>query len=425
MLTEQQIHEIRQQIDFEFKRKGAPAGFPKFPDLPAGRYNDPEFFELETQHYWSKVWMLAAHLDEIPKPGDYKLWDMARQPVVIVHGKDGEVRAFYNTCRHRGAPVVTEQFGSAPHGLACGYHGWVYAHDGSLMSIRDKRDFVDFEFEERGLYPVRTERFGKLIFVNFNEDAPSLREYLGPIYDELQEFQFENLRLVDRYVWDLHCNWKIAMEANMEVYHVKSIHPQTADLSLDYRGNVNTLYPGGHSRMVAPGREGKTRSSYVAQNAHLPQIPTVGEIGRTCTQSYHIEPNWVSPLGPMLFPVLNFWPQGLRETKYEIWWFGADWGTGPVPAEWRQQIEWFNIVITEDTQFGDWIQKSVDSYAFKGVPLCYQEARIYHAHQNMDHVIGENKIPAHLRADPVLTEQWIHPNDTNERLRQHQAMAAE
>ncbi len=425
MLTQEQIRDIRQQIDFEFKRKSPPEGFPKFPDLPAGRYNDEEFFELENKHYWSKVWMLAGTLDEIPEAGNYMLWDIARQPIVIVHGKDGVVRSFYNTCRHRGAPVVTEKYGTAEHGLVCGYHGWTYNHQGELVGMRDRRDFVDFDMECRSLYAVKTEMFGKLIFVNFDEDAPSLRDYMGPIYDELQEFQFQNLRLVDHYIWDLHCNWKIAMEANMEVYHVKSIHPQTVDPSLDYRGNVNTLYPHGHSRMVAPNRVVGRKSGYAQVGQGLPEIDTVGEIGRTCTQSYHIEPNWVSPLGPTLFPVLHFWPVNIRETKYEIRWFAMDWGTGPVPEIWRKQIEYFNVVITEDTQFGDAIQKSVDSYAFKGVPLCYQEARIYHMHQNIDKTIGANIVPAHLRAEPVIGDEWIHPNDTNERLRQQQSMAAE
>jgi phenylpropionate dioxygenase-like ring-hydroxylating dioxygenase large terminal subunit len=425
MLTEQQIQEIRQQIDFEFKRKSPPAGFPKFPDVPAGRYNDPDFFELENKHYWRKTWMLAATLDDIPNPGDYMLWELARQPIVIVHGKDGEVRSFYNTCRHRGAPVVTEQRGHAEHGLVCNYHGWTYNHQGDLIGIRDKRDFIDFDFECRSLYPVRTERYGKLIFVNFDDEAMPLLQYLGPIADEWKEFQFDKLRLVDHYIWDLNCNWKIAIEANMEVYHVKSIHPQTVDPALDYRGNVNTLYPHGHSRMVAPNRVREKRGGYASAANHLPQIDTVGEIGRTCTQSYHVEPNWVSPLGSTLFPVLNFWPVSIRETKFELRWFAMDWGNGPVPAEWRQHIEWFNVVVTEDTQFGDWIQKSVESYAFKGVPLCYQEARIYHMHQNIDKIIGPNQVPAHLKVDPVLTDEWIHPNDTNERLRQQQSTAAE
>ena len=90
---------------------------------------------------------------------------------------------------------------------------------------------------------MRCERFGKLIFINFDDDAPSLLDYLGPLAKEWEEFQFDQCRLAARHRFVLDCNWKIAMEANTEVYHVKSIHPSTVAPILDDRRNVNTLYP--------------------------------------------------------------------------------------------------------------------------------------------------------------------------------------
>ena len=77
-----EIKEIRDLMDYEKARKSPPEGFPAFPDMPAGRYNSQEFYDLEKEHYWSKVWMMAAHMDEIPEVGDYKLWEMSGQPVV-------------------------------------------------------------------------------------------------------------------------------------------------------------------------------------------------------------------------------------------------------------------------------------------------------------------------------------------------------
>ena len=416
----QEIADIRALMDFEGARKAPPQGYPKFPDMPAGRYVDPEFYALEKEHYWTKVWLMAGHMDELPEAGSYKLWEMTGEPILIVRGKDGVPRAFYNTCRHRGAPIVQDAYGQAKGGLACKYHGWTYDFEGNLISLRDKRDFVDLDMDCRGLYPVRTETFGKLIFITFDDDAPDLREYLGPIAAQWDAFDFANTRLVKHYTWNLHCNWKIAMEANMEVYHVKSIHPNTVDAGLDYRKNVNTLYNRGHSRMVAP-----TPPEVLAATQkpdHIPEIEGVGEIARTCTYSFHVEPNVVTPMSPTVFPMLFFWPDGLRQTKYELYWIGADWGEGDMPQEWKDQIDYFNIVITEDTQFGDWIQKSADSAAFKGVPLCYQESRIYHAHESIDRTIGLNKIPEHLRVDQVLGEDWIFPEDSKRRLAEYETM---
>ncbi len=403
------IQNLRRLMAYEGGRNGPPPSFPKFPDLPGGRYTDPRFLALEKDHIWRKSWLLAGHIDEIPQAGCYKLWDIADQPVVIVHARSGAINAFYNTCSHRGAPVVQEQSGKRAR-LVCKYHGWTYDDEGKLLAIRDPRDFVDFDPTCRSLKSVRCERLGNLIFVNFDEHAPALKEWIGPILAEWEEFQFDKLRLVDRYVWDLHSNWKIAMEANTEVYHVKSIHPATVDPLLDSDQNVNTFYPNGHNRMVAPARTDGPSKAYLRGAPEI-DIATVGEIARTCTLSYGMFPNWVSPLGCYGFPVLLFWPNGVGKCKMEVWWFGADWGTGEKPSNWTGYIEAFNEVLKEDTEFGKWIQKSVESYGFKGVPLSYQEARIYYWHQSADRMIGAENIPPELRVPPVIGPEWVYPNE--------------
>jgi phenylpropionate dioxygenase-like ring-hydroxylating dioxygenase large terminal subunit len=413
-MKQQDIDNLRQLMEYEAARSEPPAGFPTLPDLPGGRYTDQRFFDLEKEHIWRKSWLLAAHIDEIPEPGCFRLWENAGQPVVIVHADSGAVNSFYNTCSHRGAPVVTVASGKRPR-LTCQYHGWSYSHEGDLIAIRDPEDFRDLDKSCRGLIPVRCERYGNLIFVNFDDNAPSLIEWLGPIADEWKEFQFENCRLAGRHIFDLDCNWKIAMEANTEVYHVRSIHPKTVAVTLDDRRNVNTLYPNGHGRMVAPTKEGTQNLRLAAQATDRPIIDTVGEIGRTCTQSYGIFPNWVSPLSNRAIPPLLFWPNGINKCRLETWTMIPDWGDGPKPElrdMWTNEDETeLGAVLLEDTEFGSWIQKSVESYGFKGVPLSYQEARIYHWNQWADRLIGIDNIPPELRVAQVIGDEWLYPSD--------------
>ena len=408
------ISNLRRLMEYEANRTATPIGFPHLPDLPGGRYTDPRFYELEVEHLWRRTWLLASHLDELPEPGCFRLWDLAGQPVLLVHGDDGEIRAFYNTCSHRGAPVVTEPSGKAPR-LVCAYHAWTYGLDGSLVGFRNPEDFGDLDRSCRSLRTIRCERFGNLVFVNFDEAAPSLLEWLGPVADEWKEFQFDRSRLMGRHVFDLECNWKIAMEANTEVYHVPVIHRKTVAPILDDRRNVNTLYPNGHGRMVAPGPGGGARPRLDDVRQGLPEIETVGEIGRTCTQSYGVFPNWVSPLNDRTIPPLLFWPNGINRSKIETWTMVHDWGEGAKPDILNQ---WTNAdgselgaVLLEDTQFGEAIQRSVESYGFQGVPLSYQEARIYHWHQFADELIGVERVPKELRVEPVITDTWIHPSD--------------
>ena len=415
-----QIQMLRRLMEYEANRTAPPEGFPVLPDIPGGRYTDPRFFALEQQHLWRKSWLLAGHIDEVPVRGAFRLWDRAGQPLVIVHGDDGIVRAFYNTCSHRGAPVVTEESGTRAR-LTCRYHGWSYGLNGELLAIRDPEDFRGLDFSCRGLRGVRCERFGNLIFVNFDAAAPGLLQWLGPIAQEWEEFQFDKCRLAARHVFDLDCNWKIAMEANTEVYHVRSIHPKTVAPILDDRRNVNTLYPNGHGRMVAPvpvamlaasANDPAVSRRAAGLTAARPEFDTVGEIARTCTQSYGIFPNWVSPLSPWALPPLLFWPNGIDKSRLETWTFAPDWGDGPAPDMWTQNNgESLIQVLIEDTEFGKWIQKSMSSYGFRGVPLSYQEARIYHWNQFADQLIGIENVPPELRVAQVIGSQWLWPSD--------------
>jgi phenylpropionate dioxygenase-like ring-hydroxylating dioxygenase large terminal subunit len=410
-MTEQTISTLRALMEFEAERTAPPAGFPALPDIPAGRYVDPRFFELELQHVWRKSWLLAAHIDELSEPGCFLLWDNAGQPVVLVHAESGDINAFYNTCSHRGAPVVTEKSGRKKR-LTCAYHGWSYNHNGDLVAIRDPEDFSDLDLSCRGLKPVRCERFGNLIFVNFDEKAVSLLDWLGPIAEEWEEFQFQNCRLAARHIFDLDCNWKIAMEANTEVYHVRSIHPKTVAPILDDRRNVNTLYPNGHGRMIAPTPAGKSSLEAVEVPVDIAQIDTVGEIGRTCTQSYGLFPNWVSPLSQFAIPPILFWPNGINKCRMETWTMAPPWKDGMKPDLWTEKDgAQLCQVLLEDTQFGEKIQQSMESYGFRGVPLSYQEARIYHWNQAADRLIGIENVPPELRVEQVIGDEWIYPND--------------
>jgi len=411
MMTPDYIQTLRALMEYEAARTEPPKAFPVLPDIPAGRYVDPRYFQLELDHVWRKSWLLAAHIDEIPEPGCWMLWENGGQPVVITHAESGAINAFFNTCSHRGAPVVTEASGKSRR-LTCAYHGWSYDHEGELKGMRDPEDFKDFDMSSRSLKKVRCESFGNLIFVNFDLEAPTLLEWLGPIADEWEEFQFGNCRLASRAIFDLDCNWKIAMEANTEVYHVRSIHPKTVAPILDDRRNVNTLYENGHGRMIAPVPEGKRSLESVDVSPDMAQIETAGEIARTCTQSYGLFPNWVSPLSQYAIPPILFWPNGINKCRIETWTMAPAWEEGMKPDLWtvNERTELCDVLL-EDTQFGEKIQQSMESYGFEGVPLSYQEARIYHWNQAADRMIGIDNVPPELRVEQVIGDNWIYPND--------------
>lgn len=385
-------------MKFEAERTAPPASFPQLPDIPAGRYTDPAFLKLEREHLWRRSWLYACHMDELPAQGSYVLWKKTGTPILIVRGKDDVVRAFYNTCRHRGAPLVKDKAGKA-EGFVCGYHGWTYSLDGRLLNLRDKRDFVGLDTSCRSLIEVRCERFYNWIFINEDPEADPLADHVRPFTDHFEQFQPAQYRLIAQEAFDVKCNVKILMDAFLEVYHLKSIHQNTVDRFLDHRGTTIALYRNGHSLMVTPNR----RPDWVDPGTRgMRRVETATAISASNNPSFNFYPNLVTPVDPSGCPFLLFWPTSDTTMRIECIWFAPDWGDGPMHELWPTRIANFDRILDEDLQFAEQIQESVMSPGFRGIPLNYQERRIYHWHEELDRRIGIERVPAHLRVAPRL-----------------------
>ncbi len=396
------IERLKREMAFEADRSAPPDGFPALAPIAAERYTDPTFFELEREQIWNRSWIVAAHVDELRAPGTAVRFDALGPPIIVVHGRDGEVRAFYNACRHRGAPVVREASECAQR-LVCKYHGWTYEHDGRLVGVPDRRDFGALDLESLALTPVRCETWAGLVFVNLDPEAPPLHGTLGVLTDELAQFETERLRVIDRHHFVLDCNWKAAIEANLEVYHLKMIHPYTVNQLLDHERTTIGLLPGGHSRMASAKRDPTNDAGLAA--AGLPRIASASEIAQITNLSYTVFPNLVVPTDVGGFPLLQFWPIDVRTTRFDVTWIVADWGEGETPDHWKGFIGIFDTVLGEDTANLDWIQRSMESPGCTAVPLSYQERRLYWLHEEVDRRIGD-AVPDALRVAPRLGS-WV------------------
>lgn len=409
-MDDQYLARFRERSAYEAARTGPPEGFPELRDLPLGRYTDTTFRALEDEHLFKRMWLYAAHDSELPTAGGYALRDIAGANILLTRGDDGIVRAFHNACRHRGAPVVRDDCGTA-RVLTCQFHSWSYDLCGELVRVPDERDFVDLDKSERGLRAVRCEAWGGWYFVNLDADAEPLLDWLAPLPSLLPELAAAPFRVIDVKKVELGCNWKILAEAFLEVYHARTIHPKTVGPSLDTRGTVITLYDHGHQSMVSPvnrGTRGDNRELLPvfegATNLFLS-----GEV----QPAYGFFPNLITPFDARGFPFLVFWPLSIDRTRLDITWFAADWGEGEMPVEqaeiWKQRLSRFDTVMDEDYENLEPIQRSMESAAHGGQAINYQERRIWHVQAWIDKVIGAERIPEHLRVADLLADWVEHP----------------
>lgn len=192
--------------------------------LPAHYYTSPEILELEKEKLFFKDWLIVGRVEEWPNPGDYRAMEIVGEPIVITRNKDGELKAFANVCRHRGVAVAIGQ-GNTKEFL-CPYHAWVYDLDGGLVSAARPRGIKVAAGKGDQMPPIRIDTWGGFVFINFDDNAPPLADYLDA--DDYRKsvayVHPEDTVLVDTYTYELDCNWKLVPENLADVYHVEVIH---------------------------------------------------------------------------------------------------------------------------------------------------------------------------------------------------------
>jgi len=202
--------------------------------IPATWYVDPRIAELERLSVFSKTWQLVARTDQLQAPGEFVTSTVAGEPVVVVRGNDGVLRAFYNVCRHHAAAVVTQPCGQASL-LHCPYHGWNYGLDGSLKGMPEFEGVENFDRSKNGLVPIRVETWECFVFVNLDDHAAPLLQFLGGLVQRVAPLGISKLHYFDSRTYNIHCNWKVFVDNYLDGgYHVPHLHKDLNSV-LDYK----------------------------------------------------------------------------------------------------------------------------------------------------------------------------------------------
>ena len=191
--------------------------------FPASCYTDPAFLARETERIFRRGWILVGDTDRVAKPGDWWSFDLAGIPLIIARGRDGMIRGFANTCRHRGCKILDAGQGNA-RAFKCGYHGWVYGLDGRLNGAPQMEHSQGFDKADYGLHPIRVANWGVFLFVCLSVATPPFEEYLSGYFRLMSEYEPEKLMVTRRVTADLNCNWKVYAENLMEAYHTPYVH---------------------------------------------------------------------------------------------------------------------------------------------------------------------------------------------------------
>jgi choline monooxygenase len=318
--------------------------------IPASWYVDGRVAALERRTTFARSWQVAGRVDQLARPGQFVTCEVAGEPVVVVRGRDDELRGFFNVCRHHAAAVATAPEGSADV-LRCPYHGWTYALDGQLKGTPDFTGVCGFDRAAHGLVPLDTEVWESWVFVRVERGGPSLEEWLGAdLVASVSPLRLGALRWFERRRYTLGCNWKVFVDNYLDGgYHVPHLH-KGLDSVLDY--SQYTIENGGRfclqsSPLVTEGAEPETGSVRQGERARY----------------YWIYPNFMMNAYGDAMDTNLVLPLGVDRTEVVFDFYFAD-TSDEARARNRASVEVSERIQDEDVAICESVQRGLGSRAY-------------------------------------------------------------
>jgi len=339
--------------------------------LPQRYYVDPAIFQQELEKFYFRSWICAGRAPEIPQPGDYFLREIGRESVILVRGTDGQVRAFFNVCRHRGTRICTVAEGRFSGSIQCGYHGWTYGLDGKLSAAPHMEE-LDFCRENYPLHGIPAEIWDGHLFVNLDRNAAPLAAQLGDLRGKFDAWCVGELRMAARKTYDVKCNWKLLVVNYNECLHCPILHPLLNRMT-HYLSGENDAPAAGYIGGSMEFREGVETMSVDGKKprACLPGLP--GE-NLERVLYYTVYPNLFLSLHPDYVMTHTLWPQAVDQTRVicELHFHPDEMKKAsfdPIDA-----VEFWDTTNREDWRICELSQLGIQSRAYQPGPYSAKEA---------------------------------------------------
>lgn len=292
--------------------------------LPSDAYLTPGEWASDKAAILTREWFCAALECDIPEPGDSIVLDIAGESVIVVRTRDGELRAHYNVCRHRGARICDDQSnarwgvslagGVIGNVIRCPYHGWAYGLDGALLAAPELARDPGFDKAKFGLYPVAVATWGGFVFLNLTPDgAPDFATTLGEAPGRLRNYPLADLRPARVIQYDVQANWKLLLENYNECYHCAPVHPELCDIvpAFRERGGIHLDWAEG-----IPHRDGATTYTMSGTTTRAP-FPGLSEPEKIRHKGELLYPNLMLSVASDHVAAFLLWPEAADRTRVD------------------------------------------------------------------------------------------------------------
>ncbi|MFT5431454.1 MAG: phenylpropionate dioxygenase-like ring-hydroxylating dioxygenase large terminal subunit [Myxococcota bacterium] len=342
--------------------------------VPAARYTDPAFLLREQNQVFGRAWIAVCQANRLKATGDFVAVDGVGPGVFVIRDSGGVLRAFRNSCRHRGTRLVEGQ--GNLKAIRCPYHDWKYSLDGRLRHIPRAEGFRPLERDGLGLIEVRLERFAGFVWVTLDDDAPPLRDTLVGLDDELEAYGLDDMEPIEEKVWTLPCNWKAVLDNATESYHLPVVHGLSVDQAVDSQAEFKTY--GDHYRLTLDiGAYGWRRKL----DDRTARGGPYSDHQMSALHKYVIFPNFLMNVLPYHLTVFQVFPDGPDRCRF---FYGFYQRRGARGLEWlRAHVTWFasRMILEEDLRILERFQAGVKAGAQVDHRFHEDEVAIAHFHR--------------------------------------------
>jgi phenylpropionate dioxygenase-like ring-hydroxylating dioxygenase large terminal subunit len=348
------------------------------------RYTSPEILRLERNRVFDTAWLAVARESDVRRAGERWPIDVLGNSLLLVRGDDGVVRTFRNACRHRGTRLASRR--CTDRRITCPYHGWTYGLDGRLLGVPKREGFADLERDDLGLLAVRTEAWGGWVWITFDAGAPSLRDYLGAVREQLDPYQLHDMRPMLRRTWTLPCNWKAVLDQATESYHLGPVHGRSIGRAIDTVARFQGL--GRHHLQTIPIADYGWRSWLDARST--PAGLAVTPEQRRLFHKYLVFPNMVWNVMPYHLTVFRVYPITPDTCRFDYE-FHIRGGAGLVP----RARGWVTLlaslyILREDFGLLEPFQRGVTAAPDQPIAFHREEQPLAYFHRVLDdHIVGD------------------------------------
>jgi Rieske 2Fe-2S family protein len=286
--------------------------------LPGRYFTSPEIFVEELEKIFLQRWLCVGREAQIARPGQYVLQQIGSESVIVLRDRSGQVRAYFNVCRHRGTRLCEEHRGQLSETIQCPYHAWTYSLDGRLIGAPSADTIEGFDKADWPLHPVASATWEGFLFINLADDPEPFEEAYAPVLSRFSRFNLPALAVHRRIDYELTCNWKFVVQNYSECYHCPLVHPALVKLSPPTSGE-NDLYRGpflGGYMDIVDSSESLTVSGRSC-GVMVGNLPT-DDLKRV--YYYSLFPNMLLSLHPDYVMYHTLWPKGPGQTRVACEW---------------------------------------------------------------------------------------------------------